>query len=369
MLDDDKSEFHATTIALFNHKGGVSKTTTSFNLGWKLAEKGHVVVLVDADPQCNLTGMVSGYSGLDDLEAFYSGNQGSGTIQTGLRPAFEAQPREIEPVPLLHVKGRQNLHLLAGDIRLAEYENTLGIAQELSGAIQALKNLPGSLSYLIQKTAESVDADYVILDMSPGLGPVNQNLVSTSDYVIIPAAPDFFSVMAIDSLSRVLPRWNKWAKQAAALPALRDASYPFPEPNTTVLGTIVQKYRPRTGQPAASFQRWIDRISEVVRERLIPNLAEADLMADDAVYENEGVSKDNLCLAQIPEFNSLVAKSQDNLTPVFALTDEQLEAVGSVKENWITSRDSFDKQFDELTDRITNMITADQARRASLRTG
>jgi cellulose biosynthesis protein BcsQ len=40
-------------IALFNHKGGVSKTTTTFNLGWILAEHGNRVVLVDADPQCN----------------------------------------------------------------------------------------------------------------------------------------------------------------------------------------------------------------------------------------------------------------------------------------------------------------------------
>ncbi|MFC4127133.1 ParA family protein [Nocardia rhizosphaerae] len=45
-------------ISLFNNKGGVSKTTTTFNLGWMLAEKGHKVVIVDADPQYNLTGMI-----------------------------------------------------------------------------------------------------------------------------------------------------------------------------------------------------------------------------------------------------------------------------------------------------------------------
>jgi cellulose biosynthesis protein BcsQ len=53
----------ADKIALFNHKGGVSKTTTAFNLGWMLAQQGSQVVLVDADPQCNLTGMVLGYRG------------------------------------------------------------------------------------------------------------------------------------------------------------------------------------------------------------------------------------------------------------------------------------------------------------------
>ncbi|WP_201029053.1 ParA family protein [Cylindrospermopsis raciborskii] len=51
-------------IALFNHKGGVSKTTTTFNLGWMLAEKGKRVILVDTDPQCNLTGMAWLYWGI-----------------------------------------------------------------------------------------------------------------------------------------------------------------------------------------------------------------------------------------------------------------------------------------------------------------
>ena len=57
----------AIQVALFNHKGGVSKTTTSFNLGWILAEQGHRVVLVDADPQCNLSGLVMGFRGESDL--------------------------------------------------------------------------------------------------------------------------------------------------------------------------------------------------------------------------------------------------------------------------------------------------------------
>lgn len=44
-------------ISLFNHKGGVSKTTTTFNMGWMLANLGYKVLIVDADPQCNLTAL------------------------------------------------------------------------------------------------------------------------------------------------------------------------------------------------------------------------------------------------------------------------------------------------------------------------
>ena len=57
----------ATKIVLFNHKGGVSKTTTTYNLGWMLATLGKKVLLVDADPQCNLSSLILG----DDFEKYY----------------------------------------------------------------------------------------------------------------------------------------------------------------------------------------------------------------------------------------------------------------------------------------------------------
>ena len=57
----------AKILNLFNHKGGVSKTTTVFNLSWMLGLMGKRVVIADFDPQCNLTGMVLGYKGVDDL--------------------------------------------------------------------------------------------------------------------------------------------------------------------------------------------------------------------------------------------------------------------------------------------------------------
>ena len=82
----------ARKIAMFNHKGGVSKTTTTFHLGWMLASKGKKVLLVDADPQCNLTGLVLGYSGMDDFENFYQDSE-SQNIRAGLASALESQPK------------------------------------------------------------------------------------------------------------------------------------------------------------------------------------------------------------------------------------------------------------------------------------
>src|SRR5215475_9533255 len=92
----------AKQIALFNHKGGVSKTTTTFHLGWMLASKGHRVVLVDADPQCNLTGLILGYKGEEEFENFYQSSSDR-NIRGGLAPAFESQPRAITPIDCVPV--------------------------------------------------------------------------------------------------------------------------------------------------------------------------------------------------------------------------------------------------------------------------
>lgn len=93
----------AQKIALFNHKGGVSKTTTTFNLGWMLASKGKRVILVDADPQCNLTGMVLREETEDEINRIAKIYQTQSNLKTGLAPAFESQPKLIEPVDCIPV--------------------------------------------------------------------------------------------------------------------------------------------------------------------------------------------------------------------------------------------------------------------------
>ena len=340
-------------ISLFNHKGGVSKTTTTFNLGWMLAERGHRVVMVDADPQCNLTGMVLGYQGPTELEDFYQ-RDAKRNLKAGLAPAFESRPELIKPVECISVPGREGLFLLPGHINLSEYEVTLGIAQELSGSIQTLQNLPGSISYLLEKTAECFDATYILIDMNPGLGSINQNLLMTSDYFIVPTSPDYFSVMAIDSLATVLPRWHRWAKKAASMPILREASYPFPLVTPKFLGTVIQNYRPRGGSPARAFQIWIDRIDEMVSSKLVPVLGSIDMLLSENVYRTCRMEP-NYRLATIPDFNSLIARSQEAQTPVFALKPNQIRQRGQVLAINLDSRDNFKTIFDEMTGHVLEL--------------
>jgi cellulose biosynthesis protein BcsQ len=350
-------------IALFNHKGGVSKTTTTFNLGWMLASKGKRVILVDTDPQCNLTGMALGQGTENDeqrIEAIYNTHS---NIRTGLAPAFESQPRAIEAVDCIPIEGQNNLFLLPGHVGFAENEVTLGIAQELSGSIQALKNLPGSITDLLEKTATRFSADYILIDMSPSLGAINQNLLMTSNFFIVPTTADFFSVMAIDSLAKVLPKWHAWAKQASALPVLKEASYPFPDIKLRFLGTIVQNYRIIRGKETAAFETWIQRIEDSVIAKLIPSLQRNDMMFPQQIYDENGISQ-SCTLKKIPNFNSLIALSQEHQTPVYALTSEQLRSAhwrGEVLERAQEKQAQFKTTFSDLADKVIGLTSSSYA--------
>jgi len=343
----------ARRICLFNHKGGVSKTTTTFNLGWILAEKGKKVIMVDSDPQCNLTGLVLGYKGPGEFERFYETQEG-GNLRDGLAPAFESRPEPIKAVECIQVKGRDGLFLLPGHLRLSEYEVTLGIAQELSGSIQTLQNLPGSIAYLLQETAKEYEADYILIDMSPSLSSINQNLLMTSDFFIVPTNPSYFSVMAVESLVSVLPRWSDWASKAHSMPVLREAVYPFPDVVPKFLGIIVQKYQPYGKSPASSFQKWIKKIENLVINKLIPVLQEKEMVLSEDVYYNVDQNKP-YTLTSIADFKSLIAKSEENQTPVFALSPEQIGETGIILKGAIQRRDEFKKTFSDLADKIIRL--------------
>jgi cellulose biosynthesis protein BcsQ len=344
----------ALQISLFNHKGGVSKTTTAFNLGWMLASKGKKILLVDCDPQCNLTGMVLGFKGSDDFKSIYE-SAGVRNIRDGLAPAFESRPTPIAPVICESVDGQENMKLIPGHIGLAEYETTLGIAQELSGSLVTLQNLPGSLHRLFQVTADQYGCDYIIVDMSPSLGPINQNLLMTSDFFLVPMAPDYFSVMATDSLAAVLPKWKYWADKAKGMSVLQKATYPFPSVKPRFLGTIIQKYRLREGQtPSAAFQKWINDIEDGVKSKLLPSLASCDMLLPKDAYESINLDEGKPLL-QMSDFNGLIALSQKHKVPVFALSDEQLEQDGIVLERTKRSMQTFRDLFSSAADHIITL--------------
>jgi cellulose biosynthesis protein BcsQ len=329
-------------IALFNHKGGVSKTTTTFNLGWAMAECGKRVLIVDADPQCNLTGTALGLNDQDDFEAFYT-NSPRSNIVAGLTPVFLGAQTPLTAVPVTPTT-HSRLFLLAGHIDLSLYETQLAVAISTGAAIPALQNLPGSVCRLLRLIADHDRFDAVLIDMSPSVGALNECLLLGSDFFIVPTSPDFYCDQAIRSLATVLPRWNT---QVAAFRAHTLAT-PFPPNPPVCLGIISQRYRPREGNPAASFQRWIDRIKETMNTTLVPALQPLNMVVQPATFSASGPGDTPYNLANIADFNTLIAQSQIHNVPVFALTDAQIERVGVVLANMITNRNNFRTTFDHL---------------------
>jgi cellulose biosynthesis protein BcsQ len=339
----------AKIINFFNHKGGVSKTTTVFNLAWMLGTMGKKVIVADFDPQCNLTGMVLGYQGVEDLEGTYRESPPN-NIKDALSPAFESKPRRITSAECITVRGNDNMFLLPGHIGLAEYETTLGIAQELSGSLLPLKNLPGSIRYMLMETGEQYQADYIFVDMSPSLGPINQNLLMTSDHFVVPLHPDYFSAMALSSLARVLPRWRSWAEMASGLELLRTADYPFREPQATFIGAIIQKYRPRMGSASKAFQHWIDQLVAGLKDQLVPQLTKAKLLNPAEFRDRAGIDPWEPIM-EVADFNSSIAQSQEHQIPVYALTPE-IVGKGAVWDQAKENMDGFFVAFENCARKV-----------------
>lgn len=336
----------APLISLFNHKGGVSKTTTAFNLGWALADRGKRVLIVDADPQCNLTGTVLGFDGVGDFSKFYKENPGA-NISDCLTPVFQGSGAKLKPATITKTPNK-NLFLLAGNIDLSENETQISVALSTSAAIPALQNIPGSICALLRMTAEKNKLDAVIVDMSPSVGALNQCLLMGSDYFIVPTSPDYYCNQAISSLARVLPNWNRSVAQFRSTTLL----YPFPPEPPKFCGIISQRYRPRSGNPAQSFQRWIDVIKQTVLKELVPVLNTNNMSISVQEFNASSPSDSPYNLINIADFNSLIAQSQKHNTPVFALTDQQIEQVGVILETMKESRNTFKDSFNALANSI-----------------
>jgi cellulose biosynthesis protein BcsQ len=333
-------------ICLFNHKGGVSKTTTAFNLGWALAEEGKRVLIVDGDPQCNLTGTVLGFDGITDFADFYKKNPNA-NISDCLNPIFKATGTPLTPATITKT-GNPNLFLLAGNIDLAENETQIAVALSTSAAIPALQNIPGSICALLRLTAQQHKLDAVIVDMSPSVGALNECFLMGSDFFIVPTSPDYYCDQAITSLARVLPRWN------GAIGQFRGKSllYPFPDNPPKFCGIISQRYRPRSGNPAYSFQQWIDIIKNTVLTEFVPALTPPKMVITVAEFNSSSPGDTPYNLANIADFNSLIAQSQKYSTPIFALSDKQIEQSGVILATMKKSRDEFAKAFAALANSV-----------------
>ncbi|MCT3692602.1 AAA family ATPase [Elizabethkingia anophelis] len=333
-------------LIFFNHKGGVSKTTTTFNLGWKLADKGYKVLLVDADPQCNLTGLIL----QDDFEEYYfEDDTKNNNLKDGVSPAFDSKPEPIKPFDCYQLDKNRNLYLLPGHPNLTEIEPPLSFAQTSNNAFSTMQNLPGAFNSLIELLCERHQIDFVIFDVNPGLGAINQNLFSISDLFIVPTNPDPFSLMAIKTLSTILPRWYQQSIQWRTM--FENSSYPFPVKDPKLGGLIIQRFNIRNGKPNAPFRDNMDEIVREVEGTFIPKLQGAGMLLDNSSYKGENIPN-GYCLAEIPDFQSLLQKANINGVPVYGLSDQEIGQVGTVLQQMKDKREFFNKIFEDFAEEI-----------------
>lgn len=340
----------AKIIVLFNHKGGVSKTTTTYNLGWMLTEFGKKVLFVDGDPQCNLTELFL-HNEFDDY--YLNDNTKIYNLKDALAVAFEGKPRPIEAINCFQPDNNDHVYLIPGHMDLAEYESSLSLALNSNNAIVTLQNLPGSFYELIRLCCEKYEIDYVLIDMNPGLSAINQTFFMISDAFIVPTNPDPFSTMALKTLKNVLPQWKKQAQNARAL--FLDASYPLPETEIKFIGEIIQRFNLRNQKAARQYVGKINEIKAYIENEFVPALAKLNMVYDIAPLQQMGLLQDH-CLAEISEFGALLQKANNNAVPVFALTKEQIGERGPVLEQMETSRDRFRSIIEKIARVVMELV-------------
>lgn len=326
----------AKVVSLFNHKGGVSKTTTAFHLGWKLARLGKRVLIVDADPQCNLTGLTLGIEDYDSLFAFYDSKQNT-DIFSSLAPVFALGGDTVSSqggkTPIAKTRN-PNLFILAGNIRFSEIDTQIATALTSSSTIPILRRFVSAFNDLIRRVAKENSIDVVLIDMSPSVSATNHCILMSSDYFIIPISPDFFCYQAIDSLSNVFPRW------VDEIASFKDGGTDsLPVSNPKMLGYISQNYRIYTvddkaetsdqKQMSKAYVEWLKRIKLLVADKLVPVLKERDMIVTEQDFRDAVGYDEPYHLAGVQNFSGLIPVSQKLSKPIFELTSADGEWTGA----------------------------------------
>lgn len=336
-------------LVVFNHKGGVSKTTSVYNIGWMLAKKNRVMI-VDADPQCNLSSLVLG----DDFEKYYiDENTRLNNIKDGVQVAFTGKPMPIEAITCYSPPRAKGLFLLAGHANLSEYDAALTFAQTSNNALTTLQNLPGAFQRLIELTEAKYNIDYTIIDLNPSLSAINQNLFLNSDAFLIPTNPDPFSLMAIKTLQSTLPRWISWKKNAVEL--FSESAYPIRQGVPKFCGTLIQRFNVRNGKSAKPYRDNIDEIKSLISEEFFKNMQELEMTYSSEIY-TQSIIDSHFCLAEIPDFQGLLPKAQNIGVPVFDITDDEIGETGPVLAGMRAKRQNFTEQFEKIATDLTSML-------------
>ncbi len=286
------------TIAFFNNKGGVGKTSLVYHLAWMFADHGVGTLAVDLDPQSNLTAMF-----LDEerLEPLWDGDVHPDTVFGSIRPILKGTGDIAVP----HVERvSDNLGLIPGDLGLSRFEDKLSSAwPSCHNRDESAFRTMTAFHRIIRQGAE-MGYDLVLIDVGPNLGAINRSALIASDQVCLPLAPDLFSLQGLKNLGPTLREWRGiWQDLLGKAPGDLD----LPKGSMQPMGYIVMQHG--ISRPVKAYQRWMDRIPGVYRECVL----------DEMAGKFSDVAKDPYCLSLLKHYRSLMPMAMEARKPIFFL--------------------------------------------------
>lgn len=193
----------AKTISIFNNKGGVGKSTICWNLAHALGELDQRVLLVDFDPQCNLSIAMLGETTFVDSLPTQNTPYGT-TIRSFLQRFLQNTGGEEI---FLH-RGQHtspNVSLVAGDFWLNVYADSLNVGNDLlmGSGLSRYVALNRIVAAAESKAAQAFD--YVLVDLPPSFGALVRASFYSSDFYIVPCTSDNFSVYCVGLIGQMVP--------------------------------------------------------------------------------------------------------------------------------------------------------------------
>lgn len=291
------------TVAFFNNKGGVGKTSLVYHLAWMFAEQGRRVIAADLDPQANLSGMFLTEEAMEKM----SGDPARKTINDDIAPLFDGTG-DIASTP--HVEEiSERIGLLTGDLGLSRQEDDLSSQWPLclDGNPRAFRVIT-AFARLIRRAGTQFEADLALVDVGPNLGALNRASLVACDYVIIPLAPDLFSLQGLRNVGPALRTWREaWSERRAKKPEGLELELPPGTMNPA--GYVIMRHSVRNYRPVKAFARWIGKIPGEYRQSVVREGASA----------GDSDAADPHLLAHLKDYRSLMPLAQEASKPMFKL--------------------------------------------------
>ncbi|MCC6637326.1 MAG: AAA family ATPase [Ignavibacteriaceae bacterium] len=291
----------ARIVSFFNNKGGVGKTTLVYHTAWMMSELGYKVLVVDLDPQSNLT---SAFLSAERMEEIYSDETSELTILNSLKPVIEAEPFISSHVE----KISENISLIAGDLALSAVEDNLSDAWTkcLNGDVYAFK-VTSIFNSIIEDSVSRINQDLVLVDIGPNLGALNRSVLITTDFIVIPVAPDLFSLQGLKNIGETLTKWLKeWAELIRKKPKQLQINVPAKEMKAA--GYVILQHSARENRPVKAYLKWTQRIPEVYHSRVLKD-----------ERHPESIEVDESCLGLLKHYHSLAPMAMEARKPMFLL--------------------------------------------------